>query len=515
MASSNSEQPTRRRALAIAGGLVAASAGAFTPAPTGAAESDLVLRGVTIVDTQTGKLSPDMAIVIAAGKISRIVPAAGLTAGASARTIDGRGAYVVPGYNDFHAHPLSSSDPEGSLTLLLANGVTGFREMAASPAVLAARRAGTLMPAIDAPELLEIASETVSPGNSPTPAAAVANVQKQIAQGADFIKVIEYTPDVFFAVAAECKRQNVRFIGHLSPAVDVREAARAGMRSIEHMGPRDSILLGCSTEEAALRPGPPPGPPPPPPAGPVPDAVIKRALANPTVNTPAQEIARYQRSVDTYDEARRRDLAAIFTASGTWLVPTLIRVRTMLIGDDARYRDDPDLQYVPQPTRAMWEDVSQQFGAKFSPAQHATLQALYVQLAKLVAPFKRDGVQMLAGSDLGGGFVIAGFGLHREFDLLEAAGLSPLDVLQMTTLNGAKFLGRESTMGSVAGGKAANLVLLSANPIASIQNLHRITGVVRAGTYYSAAALAAMKKKTADRVRAGVAYTRPLLPPCC
>ena len=114
---------------------------------------------------------------------------------------------------------------------------------------------------------------------------------------------------------------------------------------------------------------------------------------------------------------------------------------------------------------------------------------------------------MLAGSDLGGGFVIAGFGLHREFDLLEAAGLSPLDVLQMTTLNGAKFLGRESTMGSVAVGKAANLVLLSANPMASVQNLHRIAGVVRGGTYHSAAALAAMKQKTADRVRAGVAYT--------
>ena len=515
MAHSNSKPPTRRRALAIAGGLVAASTGAFKAAPANAAGEQLVLRGVTIVDTHDGKLSPDMAIVIAGGKITRIVPAAGFTAGASARTVDAHGSYVVPGYNDFHAHPLSSSDPEGSLTLLLANGVTGFREMASSASTLAARRAGTLMPAIDAPELLEIASETVSPGNSPTPEAAVAHVQMQIAQGADFIKVIDYSPDVFFAVAAECKRQNVRFIGHLNPAVDVRAAASAGMRSIEHMGPRDSILLGCSTQEAALRPIPMQTAPQPPPAGPVPDAVIKRALANPTVNTPAQEIVRYQRSIDTYDETRRQDLAAHFMAAGTWLVPTLIRVRTMLIGDDQQYRDDPNLQYVPLPTRQMWEDVSQQFGAKFSPAEHATLKQLYAKLAQLVKPFKRDGVRMLAGSDLGGGFVIAGFGLHREFDLLEAAGLSPLDVLQMTTLNGALFLGRESTMGSVAVGKAANLVLLSANPVASVQNLHRIAGVVRGGTYHSAAALAAMKQKTADRVRAGLAYTPPLLPPCC
>ena len=99
--------------------------------------------------------------------------------------------------------------------------------------------------------------------------------------------------------------------------------------------------------------------------------------------------------------------------------------------------------------------------------------------------------------------------------MLAAAGLSPLDVLQMTTLNGARFLGREATMGSVAVGKDANLVLLDANPVASVANLHRIAAVVRDGTYHSAEALAALKKKTADRVAAAVAFTGPGRPPCC
>jgi imidazolonepropionase-like amidohydrolase len=121
---------------------------------------------------------------------------------------------------------------------------------------------------------------------------------------------------------------------------------------------------------------------------------------------------------------------------------------------------------------------------------------------------------MMAGSDFGGGFVVAGFGLHHEFDLLAQAGLSPLDVLQMTTLNGAKFLGREATMGSVAEGKNADLVLLDANPIASVANLHRISAVVRAGTYYPAGALAAMKEQTATRVAAGLA-SAPNAPPLC
>ena len=62
-------------------------------------------------------------------------------------------------------------------------------------------------------------------------------------------------------------------------------------------------------------------------------------------------------------------------------------------------------------------------------------------------------------------------------------------LLQMTTLNGAKFLGREPTMGTVEAGKDANLVLLDANPLSSVQNLHKINAVVRGGTYYSRAAL--------------------------
>ena len=122
---------------------------------------------------------------------------------------------------------------------------------------------------------------------------------------------------------------------------------------------------------------------------------------------------------------------------------------------------------------------------------------------------------MMAGSDLGGGFVIAGFGLHQEFDLLEQAGLSPLEVLQMTTLDGAKFLGREATMGSVQAGKDANVVLLRANPLASVQNLHAIAAVVRGGKFFAAGALDAMKKKTEARVSSGLLSFVAVRPPCC
>jgi imidazolonepropionase-like amidohydrolase len=89
--------------------------------------------------------------------------------------------------------------------------------------------------------------------------------------------------------------------------------------------------------------------------------------------------------------------------------------------------------------------------------------------------------------------VIPGFSLHQEFDALESAGVSPLHVLQMTTSNPAEFLGKTSQMGAVEAGKNADIVLLGANPLDSVQNLHSIAGVVRAGCYYSRAELDALK----------------------
>ena len=59
----------------------------------------------------------------------------------------------------------------------------------------------------------------------------------------------------------------------------------------------------------------------------------------------------------------------------------------------------------------------------------------------------------------------------------------------MATKNGAEFLGKQATMGSVTIGKNADLVMLNANPVENEKNLHQISGVVRSGTYYSKASL--------------------------
>jgi hypothetical protein len=481
-------------ALGILPGYGTAEAASPTPVTQG-----LVLDGVTIVNTHNGKLTPGMAVVIDGGKIARIVRAKDISVGGSAKSIDARGKFVVPGYLEMHAHPLGSPDAEGSLTLMLANGITGFRQMSGSPELLEQRRQGKLLPAVPTPELLAMPGMILIRVNAGSPEAAVAEVRKQKTEGADFIKVIDVAPPAFFAALKEAKAEGLDFVGHLPPTVNVAEAARAGMRGIEHLGPMTSVLLGCSTDEAALREALAQRPPRTP--GPNQPGVAERATANPIMVADPADYVLMQRLIDTYSDAKCRKLAALFVATGTWQEPTLIRLRTMEFGDDPTYRTDPNLRYKPRATRQMWEELAQEFPAKISPATRKTLKQFFVLQLKLVKLFDKSGVKMLAGSDSGGSgqWGVPGFALHQEFDLLAEAGLSPLRVLQMTTLNGAEFLGRESSMGSVEQGKDANLVLLDANPIASVQNLHRIHAVVRGGTYYSGEDLNDMKKRTADR----------------
>jgi imidazolonepropionase-like amidohydrolase len=74
---------------------------------------------------------------------------------------------------------------------------------------------------------------------------------------------------------------------------------------------------------------------------------------------------------------------------------------------------------------------------------------------------------MMVGTD--GGGQAPGQSIHQEFDELAKAGLSPLKILQMTTLNPAEFLGRTGTMGSIDVGKNADIVLLDGNPVESVQ----------------------------------------------
>ena len=104
--------------------------------------------------------------------------------------------------------------------------------------------------------------------------------------------------------------------------------------------------------------------------------------------------------------------------------------------------------------------------------------------------FVQAGGTLLAGLDpTGFGGVIAGYGDQREVELLVEAGFTPLQAIQIATLNGARFMGEDKVIGSIEAGKAADLVLIDGNPAANISDIEKVVTVFKDGVGYDPAKL--------------------------
>jgi imidazolonepropionase-like amidohydrolase len=455
-----------------------------------------VLCGTTVVDVRDGRLRQDVDVAVEGGRITSIAPSAGTQPG-PASTVDARGTFAVPGFCDMHAHPLSDRrDPDPALRLMLACGITGFRQMAGSRKLLDARSAGTLRLPADGAALLSTPGDVLLPFNAGTEETALRTVRQQAEAGADFIKVVLVTPRVFFAAQAEADRLGLTTVGHLPVGIDLRAASDGKMRSIEHLGPGVGVIAACCDHEADIqqaltnRSGPKfPAVPAIPFATRLMEMLMARKLrqvvVNPLLMAKPADAGVIANAGQSFNDGKARALARLFAADGTWQCPTLIRCRTQQFCDDPTYGDDPNNRFASRRTLRRWRKVRDEYGSR--PTTMRTIyRDHYSRLLEMTRIFDEEGVKMLAGSDVSGsGWEIPGFALHQEFDQLAAAGLAPLRVLQMTTINAAEFLGRTDTMGTVAVGKDADLVLLSGNPVEDVANLHDIAGVVRAGRHYS------------------------------
>jgi imidazolonepropionase-like amidohydrolase len=104
--------------------------------------------------------------------------------------------------------------------------------------------------------------------------------------------------------------------------------------------------------------------------------------------------------------------------------------------------------------------------------------------------FVRAGGTLLAGLDpTGYGGVIAGYGDQREVELLVEAGFTPVQAIQIATLNGARFMGADKEIGSIDVGKAADLVLVKGNPAQNIKDIENVAVVFKDGVGYDPAKL--------------------------
>jgi imidazolonepropionase-like amidohydrolase len=99
--------------------------------------------------------------------------------------------------------------------------------------------------------------------------------------------------------------------------------------------------------------------------------------------------------------------------------------------------------------------------------------------------FVQAGGLLIAGLDpTGNGGVVAGFGDLREVELLVEAGFTPVEAIKIASLNGAKFLGEDQRIGSIAPGKQADLMIVKGNPAVNIADIEKVELVFKDGVGY-------------------------------
>jgi imidazolonepropionase-like amidohydrolase len=444
--------------------------GSFCLASASAGAAQIAITHVTVINPRTSSVEASQTLVITGGRITSVSDAARAKIPKNARVFDANGQYVIPGLWDMHIHSAFGDwFPHGQeviLPLLIANGVTGVRDMGGDLPVLFTWRKQIASGQIIGPRM--VVSGPMLDGYLPngklrfpssipvtTPASAVAAVDRLKKDGVDFIKVqSELSHDAYFAAAAEAHKQGLPIVGHVPEKLRIREVVEAGQVSIEHLM---GIFEGCSTQEDKFIKG---------------DGNLKLLLS-------------------TQDPKACDSLIKLLAQHQTWQTPTLAWQRGGTFLDQLDLKHQPLDKYVP----SYWREVSwRRFMDEMMPDvlrdPFALRKEYFARQLQMTGAMHHARVPFLAGTDTAPGvYIMPGFSLHDELADFVEAGFTPMEALQTATSNPAKFLGMQAKFGSVEAGQVADLVLLSANPLQDIRNSRKINAVIANGRLFDRAAL--------------------------
>jgi hypothetical protein len=462
----------RQAAVLVLASAVPAAAGAqqSTSAPT-----SLVFDGVTVIDVETGKLVADQRVVIEGNHIKTVGATGTVPIPKDAQVVPAKDKYLVPGFWDMHVHPgivaLAQPDAavdlptDASLMLFIIHGVTGFRDAWSQVPldtlvrwhreILAGTRVGPPRQllsgvAINSGETSEWSPDnltghvTVASGDSADMDHLVQTLKKA---GATWLKTYSLDEKTYFILANAARRAGMRFGGHES-SVSPLDAADSGASTLDHVGPEHVGELDAMCFD--------------------PDQATVEAC---------------------------RKVAEKFRKTNTWSMPTLSsrgirwfkeaspKIITNLMMD-AMNKFWTEFKYNPT-----WMAGHEPMPV---PANPDTLHFGYLKIPMEV------GLPILSGGDTG--WPDAGFKTHSDMAILVDRGLTPLAALQAATLNPARAINGTDSLGTVAAGKLADLVLLDANPLADITNTTQIRAVIANGRYFDRAALDGLMAQIKTRV---------------
>jgi imidazolonepropionase-like amidohydrolase len=427
----------------------------------------IALTHVRVIDGTGAAPRDDQTIVIADGKIQSISASGNANVPANAKVIDLNGYTVLPGLVGMHDHmffpmggnpPMYSNMSSSFPRLYLALGVTTIRttgsvapdlDLETKKLIDSGRMIGPKMH-ITAPYLEGRGSFTPVMHTLDGPEDARRMVNFWAGQGATSFKAyMNITRDELRAAVEEAHKRGLKVTGHLC-SIGYREAAEIGIDNLEHG------LLPDSEFVATKKPDECPG------------AAVGASLRELDIRSPAvRETIRtlVAKNVAITSTLPVFEAGAPLTQTGIGAASAVLNPRVLsAMSTDARVR------YLTNRSRIPGDSPTAQLIRKSMDFEHAFVAA---------------GGLLLAGLDpTGNGGIVAGYGDLREVELLVEAGFTPVDAIKIASFNGAKFLGEDARIGSIAVGKQADLMVVKGNPATNISDIEKVELVFKDGVGY-------------------------------
>lgn len=421
-----------------------------------------LIKNVNLITMVNDKVLENQDVLIEGQKIKTICPS-GKQNLAADQTIDGSGKFLMPGLFDMHVH--LHDDPY--LDLFLMNGITGIRDLGSVTDIF--KRRDNIAKGKELGPRLFVSGKILE-GDPPTwgDAFYIIKTKKQAIDTVhwlkdhhtDQVKVYDSLPvDLYKTSIKEAKKQGLKVAGHLNQYMPAAETINLGLNSVEHFGITLGWLIGDITRELSKIPG-------------------------------AEDfnvITKYK-----INDKKLHETAEAFRKNKAYLCPTLIlekqlshyvEYKELLKQVDTRYFDPNSQYWIPKKANGQegLDDRSKLF--------YGNIKSLYEGTKGVLKTLKKSAT-ILAGTDTPNPFVMPGFSLHQELELLVEAGLTNYEALQAATTNATKYLEVSDELGTVETGKTANLVLLNKNPLQNIKNSTTIDTVILNGQPYAQEVLA-------------------------
>ncbi len=439
-------RPDGRTALTLVLVLVAAACDRF-----GSKDKVIALEGATLIDGAGGEPKSDALIIIRNGHIESVSRVNEVPVPRNAERINLVGKTIIPGLIDAHAHVERWASKR-----YIAWGVTTVRDLHGATDSIVALKNDMNLGAIVGPRMF-VAGAMIDgvPTTYPnatgiaTPDEARRAVDQHAIAGVDYLKIYtKVTPALLRPLMDEAEKLRLPVAAHLGKT-DAVTAARAGVVSIEHMA-----------------------------------GVVQAATGNPVYatahNTFLQGWTTEEKGWAGLDSSAVARTARTLAQTKVAIVPTLV-VHDMLSRlDNPILLSRPGMEDVPDNVASVRSVPSLLRRTGWRAGDFDAFRRSRKRQDQFVREYKRAGGPIAAGSDAANQLLIPGYSLHEEMALLVAAGLTPLEAITAATRRGAQLL-RADSLGLLAAGKVADLVVLNGNPIQNITATRNIAMVMIRG----------------------------------